>query len=754
MAEFVSLWDNDDEPPPEEDSPANRCVDKPVDLGEDDEEFDYLMQESKRRKLRGPAGRARRGAAPTKQHDDAIDLADSDSDRELLREARGGGGTAAPPRLPAPPGGRAAGSSRAAPAPQTLASLKSQMLLRQANELQQRIAAARQAAADSDEDDSQELEPSPVVLRGGRAVGTRRRQQQQSAARGGGGGEVDLSGGGSRGASPVSPAAATEEEEGFDFEAEQDDAAGGGGGLPPPPAGDGDRISLRLRSSKGDKLMRMRRGDPFGKLFEAFSAWATGEGWLPAGGAPGLRFVFDGDKLSPGETPEGLDLEGDEIIEILQQVFKASPQGAQAVCRARSSMATTTAAADTSTLASEGASKPCGGRTATAVSVNSSFDSGNIKVVSISSNPGDRVTHDVELHIRPEPYCESDKRSHFMWFNFRVSNVAGEALSVRITNAGQASYPSAWRGYNVCASYDRQHWFRVPTQYDAAAGVLCWAHTPDKGAVYYAYFAPYSYDRHQALVAEMQCHPGVCLEMLGESVDGREMDLLRVGEDAEGKRKIWVIGRQHPGESMAEWFIEGLLRRLVDRHDASARRLLQTCCFYVVPCMCPDGVFRGHLRTNAAGANLNREWATPTAERSPEVLVVRNAMNAAGVDFLVDVHGDEELPYNFLVDNRGIPSWNPRMQALQADLVQAFCAASPDFQAERGYPPASPNSANLSLCSKHVGERFGCLAVTLEQPFKDNANLPDPEQGWSPERSMRLGAAMLDAVLAVAPRLR
>jgi hypothetical protein len=106
--------------------------------------------------------------------------------------------------------------------------------------------------------------------------------------------------------------------------------------------------------------------------------------------------------------------------------------------------------------------------------------------------------------------------------------------------------------------------------------------------------------------------------------------------------------------------------------------------------------------------------------------------------------------------------------------------------------------------------------MTLEQPFKDNANLPDPEQvgagtmgspctactaagvgtgcwllaagfphpctgqrrtanakqaraltstaphpptdlllqGWSPERSMRLGGSMLDAVLAVAPKLR
>jgi murein tripeptide amidase MpaA len=38
-----------------------------------------------------------------------------------------------------------------------------------------------------------------------------------------------------------------------------------------------------------------------------------------------------------------------------------------------------------------------------------------------------------------------------------------------------------------------------------------------------------------------------------------------------------------------------------------------------------DGSFRGHLRTNAAGANLNREWCTtgayeaPTLHRSPEV---------------------------------------------------------------------------------------------------------------------------------------
>jgi murein tripeptide amidase MpaA len=46
---------------------------------------------------------------------------------------------------------------------------------------------------------------------------------------------------------------------------------------------------------------------------------------------------------------------------------------------------------------------------------------------------------------------------------------------------------------------------------------------------------------------------------------------------------------------------------------------------FLLRCARTDGSFRGHLRTNACGANLNREWCTtgeyvaPTLERSPEV---------------------------------------------------------------------------------------------------------------------------------------
>lgn len=54
-----------------------------------------------------------------------------------------------------------------------------------------------------------------------------------------------------------------------------------------------------------------------------------------------------------------------------------------------------------------------------------------------------------------DPLCINDNKEHFQWFYFRVSNCADETLNVRIVNAGNASFPRAWTGYNVCVSYDK-----------------------------------------------------------------------------------------------------------------------------------------------------------------------------------------------------------------------------------------------------------------------------------------------------------
>ncbi len=227
------------------------------------------------------------------------------------------------------------------------------------------------------------------------------------------------------------------------------------------------------------------------------------------------------------------------------------------------------------------------------------------------------------------------------------------------------------------------------------------------------------------------------------------MNLVTVGTPGADKRALWVIARQHPGETMAEWFVDGMLERLLNTSDPVARALLARAVVHIVPNMNPDGGVLGNLRTNAAGANLNREWLAPSAERSPEVLHVRAAIAEIGVAAFLDVHGDEALPYVFVDGGERLPGFSAKQADLQRTFIAAFKTASPDFQDVHGYASDKDTKVNLALASKYVGHTYGCLALTLELPFKDNANLPDSETGWSGARSVELGGAVLEPMLAV-----
>ncbi|UOP05634.1 M14 family metallopeptidase [Conchiformibius kuhniae] len=368
------------------------------------------------------------------------------------------------------------------------------------------------------------------------------------------------------------------------------------------------------------------------------------------------------------------------------------------------------------------------------------FDGGSVTVKDLSD------AGNIRLALRP------DNASDFkQWFYFRLQGAAYTPCVMHFDNAGESAYPGGWDGYQAVASYDRQNWFRVPSRYEN--GVFTIEHTPLANSIYYAYFEPYSNEQHLNLLGEAQ-GSGLCqIDDLGSTLDGRDINLLTIGNQADSDVKIWVIARQHPGEPMAEWFVEGLLGRLLDPQDPTARALLDKATFYIVPNMNPDGVVRGNLRTNAAGANLNREWLNPSVERSPEVFFVREKMHETGVDVFLDAHGDETIPYVFVAGTEGVPNYNERTAALETLFKQAFQAASPDFQDEHGYAKDEAGQADLRLATNYVGNTFGCLAYTLEMPFKDNDNLPDDDFGWNGQRSLRLGESVLSAFWAVCREL-
>lgn len=375
----------------------------------------------------------------------------------------------------------------------------------------------------------------------------------------------------------------------------------------------------------------------------------------------------------------------------------------------------------------------------TSIQISSAFDSGNIEVLSLDGTTA-------RLAIRRDH--ESD---FFQWFHFRVSaapgqSIAGQELTLKITGLNGSAYPMGWPGYRACASEDRQFWGRTDTTWDGGkdGGTLTIRHTPEGELAWFAYFAPYSMERHHDLVSSLAGLEDVEYRLLGTTLDGRPLDCLSIGD---GEAQVWLYARQHPGESMAEWWMEGALEVLADSADSVGRELRKRCTFHVVPNMNPDGSARGHLRTNAAGVNLNREWAAPSAEKSPEVLAILAAMDETGVDFAMDIHGDEAIPAVFMAGFEGIPSLTAEQKQGYDRYTAILDRRTPDFQTKLGYGLSQPGKGNLSMSTNQMAERFGAVSMTLEMPFKDHDDAADPRQGWSPERSAQLGKDSMGALL-------
>jgi len=369
------------------------------------------------------------------------------------------------------------------------------------------------------------------------------------------------------------------------------------------------------------------------------------------------------------------------------------------------------------------------------ITISNNFDGGNIDIIDVSD------PLNIQLNIKPD-----NASDFFQWFYFRLEGQAGQRCRINILNAGQAAFLGGWQDYRVCTSWNRKDWFRTDTHYQN--GTLSFEITLQNNAVYFSYFTPYSHEQHLDLLGWAQTDPRVVATTLGQTLDGNAMSLLQIGTSQQPQHKVWVIARQHPGETMAEWFVEGFLKALLDSDNPQSQKLLQTTTFYVVPNMNPDGSIRGNLRTNAAGANLNREWQTPSMETSPEVFLVREKMLQEGGDLFLDVHGDEALPYNFVAGCEGNPGYNDYHANLERIFKNAYMQASPDFQDTVGYAKSEKGTANMTIAANWMGEQFKTLSFTIEMPFKDNADLPSVDTGWSARRSAQLGRDVLFPIAA------
>lgn len=238
----------------------------------------------------------------------------------------------------------------------------------------------------------------------------------------------------------------------------------------------------------------------------------------------------------------------------------------------------------------------------------------------------------------------------------RLAGKPGARLTLEIANLD-----NVWNGRpgsvapelkTVAISADGQQWTTVPT--DALPGdrVRVTLTMPGE-TLYVARMQPYRLSDLERLLARVRTSPHASHRTIGQSAQGRPLEIIRIGNEAApgtrnpapGVHRVFVRARAHPWEAGSNWVAEGLIERLL-RNDADAKRWRERYVLYVLPMANKDGVARGGTRFNVNGKDLNRNWDRP-ADPS---LVPENAalerwleeMIAAGrkPDLAIELHND------------------------------------------------------------------------------------------------------------------
>lgn len=264
-------------------------------------------------------------------------------------------------------------------------------------------------------------------------------------------------------------------------------------------------------------------------------------------------------------------------------------------------------------------------------SITTNFESGNINHI---KNIQRKKDVNIILEIENEPYPSNTKNKYQNWFYFKSNNVQRKSITYTIQNI--RIFDNDWRGFNVCYSYDNKIWKRIKTSFSKVNKTLTWQHKSSKKNVFFAYYPPYTTEMKNKLINKYKNRKNVKHILLNKNID-----TLILGN---GPLHIYIVARQHPGETIGSWMAEGFLNAYF---SSKQRKIIEkTFTIVVIPMANPSGVKSGHWYTNKKGQNLNRSWRH---NKTPETTAIKKLINFGPEGILyLDLHGDEGASKHFI----------------------------------------------------------------------------------------------------------
>lgn len=333
----------------------------------------------------------------------------------------------------------------------------------------------------------------------------------------------------------------------------------------------------------------------------------------------------------------------------------------------------------------------------------------------------------VLVHLLYDQERNSPNRAAGHWL-FQVEGTPGAEITLVLTN-----FDNVWNGRpgsplstntHCYLSVDGQTWRIINAQKTTNNTLRVQFALPGE-AVYVARLEPYRLSDLERFKAEIRRHPLVQIEIIGRTVEGRELEMIRAGRtDVPGR--VFLRARAHAWEPGGNWVVQGMLRAFLE-DTAEAARFREQLCLYVMPLANKDGVARGHTRFNSLGMDLNRNWDRPADPRlAPENAALERWLAAVikqgrAPRLALDLHNDNsgklhlsrpELP--------GLSGYLERMKRFEELLRQHTWFR----EGSTGGTFRNPGSIGEGLL-----ERYGIDAAILELNCDWIAGLQKPPEG-------------------------
>lgn len=262
-------------------------------------------------------------------------------------------------------------------------------------------------------------------------------------------------------------------------------------------------------------------------------------------------------------------------------------------------------------------------------------------------------------------------------------------IQINIVNAGESPYAKGWNNYAPFESADGINWQRTnPGTFDGNEFNFI------SNSKYVSWYPPYS-------VAD--------LKKSNLKFHSDKLPIISIGN--KNKKIILILARQHPGESIGSYFLEGLISELTKNKE-----LLDDYNWVIYPIVNMSGLNAENHRFDANNIDLNRKWDS----KIYPITEIKNSLPDKPF-FVIDIHGDEVSKINTVItrapeifstlfDNSDFIIVNPQSQLkkiIKSLIRDKKLSINPGKTAEKYFSDKSVPAATIEL-SAHINDLEKC----------------------------------------------